>query len=318
MSTTNAYQTLDRLGLTTQPFTPTTAREAGVRPQALARLVASGLLRRPVHGVYVAPDLPDTVELRARCLSLVTPRDCVVVDRHAGWLLGAQMVLAPGEHLELRPLSVFRPSDHGRLRCSLVRSGERNLVAGDVIEVEGIRVTTPLRTAWDLGRVRWVDEAITGLDAMLRLGAFSRDELVGGVERFRGMRWVRTLRVAAPRADGRAESPPESIIRERCRENGMDDVEPQVELWDGDRFVARFDVASRRLRAAVEYDGVEWHSSPEQRARDTARRADAVRLGWSVLVLTADDVFGQNRTCDEQIQSFVRRARLRAGLNGWS
>ncbi|WP_395691826.1 hypothetical protein [Nocardioides sp.] len=33
------------------------------------------------------------------------PDDYVVVDRLAGWSLGAEMILGPGEHLHLRPLS---------------------------------------------------------------------------------------------------------------------------------------------------------------------------------------------------------------------
>ena len=38
---------------------------------------------------------------------LVVPADCVVVDRHAGWIAGAEMVLAPrGGHIALRPLIV--------------------------------------------------------------------------------------------------------------------------------------------------------------------------------------------------------------------
>ena len=41
--------------------------------------------------------------------------------------IGAEMVLAPNEHLELLPVSVFRPSGMGRLRNGLADSGERNL-----------------------------------------------------------------------------------------------------------------------------------------------------------------------------------------------
>ena len=82
------------------------------------------------------------------------PPDCVVVDRHAAWSLGAPMALAPNEHLEARPITVFRPSGYGRLRNGLTDSGERNLLPMDVMEIGGVQVTAPLRTAWDLGRVR--------------------------------------------------------------------------------------------------------------------------------------------------------------------
>ena len=109
------------------PFTSSQALAEGVRPNLLTELCRLGLLRRPVKGVYVVSQLGDSVELRARALRLVVPEDCVICDRHAGWLHGAEMVLAPNEHVELRPVSVFRPAGMGRLRNGLTDSGERNL-----------------------------------------------------------------------------------------------------------------------------------------------------------------------------------------------
>lgn len=293
-----------------EPFTYATARASGLTRRQLRRLVAVGALRRPVSGVYVATDLADTLELRAACLRLVIPEDCVVVDRHAGWLLGAEMVLAPGEHLHTRPLSVFRPSGHGRLRNDLARSGERNFGPQDITEVHGLRVTTPLRTAWDLGRVRWPDEAITGMDQMLRLGAFTKDELVDGVERFKGMRWVTTLRAVAPLTDGRAESPPESVLRLRCHEARLV-VVPQLEVWDGDRFVARLDLGNEEDRFGVEYDGKEWHSSPEQQDRDRARRDDVRDLDFLVEAVGAEELFGQHRQIERILFDLKQAVRAR-------
>jgi hypothetical protein len=159
---------------THSPFTTKMASDAGLRPHHLRRLVKHGLLRHLIHNVYVAATRPDSTALRCEAPRLVVPEDCVVVDRHAGWLLGAEMVLAPNEHVEARPIAMFRPSGNGRLRNDFADSGERNLRPDDVTEIDGIRVTTPIRTAWDLGRVQWPDRAIAGLDAMLRLEAFSQ------------------------------------------------------------------------------------------------------------------------------------------------
>jgi very-short-patch-repair endonuclease len=295
------------------PFTRATALAAGIPRRALETLVREGLLRRPVKGVYVGTHVTDSVALRAACLRLVVPEDCVIVDRHAGWLHGAQMILAPGEHLELRPLSLFRPSGHGRLRNDLAASGERRLRADDVMEVDGLRATTPVRTAWDLGRVRWTDEAITGLDAMLRLGAFDREELLAGVERFRGSRWITTLRAIAPHADGRSESPGESVLRLRCIECGAR-VEPQHEVFRDDRLVARLDLADPALRTGFEYDGAEWHSSPEQLSHDRERRRAVQDEGWDVRAFRADAVFGRQRACEDVIRQATRDARARRGL----
>ena len=277
----------------------------------MSELCRAGALRRALRGVYVDASLPDSLELRAACLRLVMPADGVVVDRHAGWLLGAQMVLAPHESMDARPLSVFRPSGGGRVGHSVATGGERALSDEDVIEIGGLRVTTAIRTAWDLGRVRWTDQAIAGLDAMFRLGAFGRDEFLEGIDRFRGQRWVTTLRAVGPLADGRSESPGESVLRLRCVENGLK-MTPQVEVLRGDGLRARLDLANEELRAAVEYDGAEWHSTPSQLAHDRRRRAELAETGWDIAVFGKELVFGPARECDRVLRELWYRATRRA------
>lgn len=296
-----------------RPFTTADARREGIPRRTLTKLVDLGLLRRPLKSVYLAPQAGDSIALRSQCLALVVPDDCVVCDRHAGWLLGATMVLAPNEHLDLRPVSVFRPSGHGRLRNDLAESGERNLIPADITEVSGIAVTTPLRTAWDLGRVRFRESAISGLDAMLRLRVFSHEELVAGVGRFRGMRWVTRLRELAPLADAGAASPGESVLRLRWIDRGLPEPETQVEVRRDGVLIAILDIASRAIRFAAEYDGAEWHSSPQQRQHDRSRREEAEREGWLVAPFVAGNVFGKHRDCDALLYQGAIEARHRLG-----
>lgn len=295
------------------PFTFAMATAAGVRRHDLSRLYAEGLIRRPIKRVYVATEVGDSLALRTACLKLVIPEDCVVVDRHAGWLLGARMVLAPGEHLDLRPVSIFRPSGHGRLRNHIANSGERNLAPRDVMEVNGIRVTTPLRTAWDLGRVRWPDEAISGLDAIFSLDRFERAEFLDGINRFRRMRWVTTLRAVGPLADGRSESPGESVLRLRCIECQLN-VVPQVEVMRGAVLLGRLDLAEKPAKLGFEYDGDEWHSTPEQLAHDRDRRHEFEQDGWLIKAFRAEAVFGRARSCEAELIQARQLARARRGL----
>lgn len=298
-----------------RPFTVAEAADHGVTRWQLATLHGAGLLRRPIRRVYVAATVPDSLTLRIDCLRRIVPEDCVVVDRHAGWLHGAEMVLAPGEHLNQQPVTVFRPAGHGRLRNALSASGERTLARDDIVEIDGLRVTSPLRTALDLGRVRSPDRAISALDAMLRLGVFSKEELLDGLGRFRGQRWVITLRAIAPLADGRAESPPESVLRLRCIECLWSAMVPQVEaVASTGRFIARLDLADEDLMAAVEYDGAEWHSTPEQQEHDRVRRALAGDEGWLVEAFTGVNLFGHSRDIEQQLFALRARARRRRGL----
>lgn len=295
-----------------EPFTTAAARREGLLPRHLTALVGAGLLRRVVKGVYVGTAVADCLALRVAALKLLVPEDCVVVDGHAGWLLGAEMALAPGEHIDLRPVSVFRPSGAGRLRRELAASGERWLPDRHVVELDGLRVTSAIRTAWDLGRTRWPSRALAGIDQMLRLGAFTHEELLAGIAQFRRHRWVTTLRAVAPLGDGRAESPPESVLRLLCHENSFP-LTPQLEVRDdGGRFVARLDLGDEALRVGAEYDGAEWHSSPAQQRADRARRADAAAQGYLLAVFTRQDVFEfRGRGAEEKIFA-LRRAALDA------
>ena len=99
------------------PFTYAQARASGVSGRRFSpnscKLAPAPSTRSRV--CTSSSQLGDSVELRAQALRLVVPEDAVVCDRHAGWLHGAEMVLAPNEHLELRPISVFRPSGMGRV-----------------------------------------------------------------------------------------------------------------------------------------------------------------------------------------------------------
>lgn len=296
------------------PFTYRMARtEAGLTQRNLTDLVVGGVLRRPIKGVYIAAQVPDSLELRCACLKLVSPPDAVVTDRHAGWLHGAGMVLRPNEHLDLAPVSMFLPPGR-RLRNDLTDSGERTLRPDDVMEIGGLLVTTPLRTALDLGRNRWPDRSLSALDQMLRLGAFTKEELIAAVPRFRGTRWVRVLRIMVVYADARAESPGESVLRLRWIEALIETPVPQFEVWDGADFLARLDLANEKLRYGAEYDGVEWHSSPEQRRHDAERRAAVEeRGGFVVDAFTKDNLFGRHQNADQLLRAGVERARRQLG-----
>lgn len=290
------------------PFTAAVARAQGVPRHLLTHYCNLGMLRQPIRRVYVAVQVPDSIQLRAECLALVAPEDAVITDRHAGWLHGATMILAPNEHLKVLPISMHLPPGR-RLRNPLTIGGERDLQPGDVTEVLGLAVTTQLRTAWDLGRVRSRERAISAMDQMLRLPAFPYDAFIAGIERFKGQRWVTNLRTLGPLADGRAESPPESILRLYWIDAGLPQPEPQLEVWIGGLFIARVDLGNGGILYVVEYDGEEWHSEPEQEERDEGRRAELVDAGYAVDVFIRSDVFGQHRNVEARLAAASAQAK---------
>lgn len=301
-----------------QPFTYRTAvREAGLTSRDLQWLVDHGFLRRPIKSVYVVSTMPDTVDLRCACLRLVVPPDAVIVDRHAGWLHGAEMVLAPNEHLNLAGIRVFLPAGRGRLRNELADSGERTFIPGDIMEIGGLRVTTPIRTAWDLGRNRWPERSLSAMDQLLRLESFTKEELVAGVERFKGARWVTTLRAMAELSDGRAESPPESVVRLRWIEAHLPTPVPQLEVRQDGQFLARLDLGNEELRYGAEYDGAEWHSTEEQQGHDRRRRkACEERAGYLIDAFTKTNLWGPTANVEQRLREGITEARRRLGRRG--
>jgi hypothetical protein len=268
----------------------------------LRALVRHGLVKRPVHGVYAVSVLPDTLAFRVSVLKLVVPEACVVTDRTAGWLWGATMVLAPNDHLLTPRVSVFCPPGC-RLRRTLVASGERRLAADDVSEIDGLRVTTPLRTACDLGRLLHRDQAIAALDSLTALGSFSLDELVAETTRFRRYRGVVQLRVLVLLVDPRSQSPGESVLRLRWIDIGLPRPQCQVEVatdWGTSYWV---DIGLPELRFGAEYDGEEFHDEAHQAADEARRRWLREEREWTIEVARKSNVYGREQDIHQSLRT---------------
>jgi hypothetical protein len=295
-----------------QPFTLHQALQNGVSRQRLRSLEKQALVRRVTKGVYVAAQVPDSQVLRSAALGLVVPAHAVVTDWSACWLHTG--IDAPGAHLRPPSVTVFRPAGHDRLRNGICASGERTFAPGDVWQLGATQLTSPLRTAWDLGRLAPRDRAIGALDALLRHGSFTREELLAGVERFKGMRGVVQLRALAPLADARSESPGESTLRLRWLDlPSLPAPTPQVPIMVGGVEVYRVDLGVPELRYGCEYDGEEFHGE-DREDHDEARREDLDRrFGWDVDAVRKGNLFGATRDVERVLYDGIQRARRSLG-----
>lgn len=293
-----------------RPFTTAMATAAGISRRQLDLWVAQGALSRPIKGVFHAADLPDSLGLRIEVLRLIVPESCVVTDRTAGWLWGANMILAPNDHLVVPKARVFSPPGL-RLRNGLVSSGERTLASTDVALVEGLRVTTPLRTACDLGRLLHRDQAFAAMDSLAGLRCFSVDELVDATRRFAGYRGVIQLRALAPFVDPGSQSPGESILRLRWLDLGFPPPKCQVEVpapCGGSYWI---DIGLEEQRFGAEYDGEDFHTEDDaeqdQGRRDWMRRAE----GWRLVVARKADIHGPHQRIDQELLRAASEVGLR-------
>ena len=82
-----------------------------------------------------------------------------------------------------------------------------------MVLVEGVHVTTPLRTSLDLGRLLPVGRALGAMDALLGTGSFTHTQLLAELPRMAGCPGVGQLRLLAPQVDARAAGPAESVLR---------------------------------------------------------------------------------------------------------
>jgi hypothetical protein len=306
-----------------RPFTTRQARVEGVGPDLLGRLVRLGLLRRPLKGVYVAAQVPDTRQLRGQAIALTAPKGSVVVDWSATWYWTG--IDHPAAASVIQPLSVFRFRGNERLRNGLVQSGERWLLPSDVEPLDGnVSITRPMRTACDLARFSPQILALGGMDALARTRAFTVEELCADVERFRRQRGVVALRRLAPLVDPRSESPGESGLRFRWLSvEHLPPPELQIPVLGPDgRELYRIDLGVEALRFGAEYDGEAHHTAPADRLHDGERRDELkVGFGWSIDVFRGTDVYGQHEQVTRRLPIGLREARrtlsARMTAPGW-
>lgn len=275
--------------LLSKPFTRAQACRYGLSHHDLAALVRDRVLCRILRGVYVSTDTKDSLELRVAALRLVIGVHVVVCSRTAAWLHGVD-TFAYAELEILPPIETCVPPIRTRLRRRGCLGGRRELELADVMEIDGIRVTTPLRTATDLAMSLSRRSGLAVLDAFLHQGFFNAVALRNELRRFPGHRGIVQFRQLVAIADGRSESPGESWIRLEMLDEGLPVPDLQfIVVWRGEELF-RLDLAYARHRVGIEYDGVAFHDSKQQQAHDDARREWLRRHGWIVIVVHKEDL----------------------------
>jgi very-short-patch-repair endonuclease len=150
-------------------------------------------------------------------------------------------------------------------------------------------VTTPARTAFDLGRRYGRTLAVIRLDALMRATALKPDEVEALAGRHRGARGIVQLREAIALADAGAESPQETRTRLVLTDAGLRPQRTQIEVFNqfGD-FMGRIDMGWDDWLVGVEYDGSQHWTNPTVRTRDIDRQAELEALGWRIIRVSAD------------------------------
>ncbi|NUT32615.1 MAG: hypothetical protein HOV79_06015 [Hamadaea sp.] len=292
--------------MTRQPRRPPELRGKifrGSQARALGLLtkkdLQSSAWRKLFRDVYADAALAPTHRTRAWAAArYLLPEHAALGGRSAAAFFGVNLAK------ETDAVEVATSKDFGPIDGLVIHRGP--LPDPEVVSHGGVRLTSPVRTCWDLCRWRPVDEAVVFLDALVARGIVGRDAIGAYAEGRRPERGWRRVDRAVRLVDGAAESPQESRLRVRLVLAGFPPPISQHVLTAGGVFVARFDLAWPQWRIAVEYDGA-WHAERTQLERDRARLNRVAGAGWLVLHITAarlrDDFDGFARELREAMIS---------------
>jgi hypothetical protein len=245
----------------------------------LESLARRGELVKVWAGIWGRDD-PGTL-LRLRGLDLRT-------NEHVAMCLGTAALAYGFDTEDTIDLHVLNP-DTGQLRESDGLFVHRREGAPLQV-VDGRVATAPAWTAVEVARGLRRPRALATLDLALRTGACDRRQLHLAAKAQAGRRGIVHVRDLIPLADARSESPMESEARLVMIDANLPAPELQYEFIDLNRRKWRLDFAWPQYRVAVEYDGFEFHSSPDDLRKDRQKRAALSHLDWLLIGIVADDV----------------------------
>ena len=257
------------------------------------RQLATDDFRQLHRGIHVADVGPPDLETIIRAAGLVVPADGAVGGWAAAWWHGVDRL--DGNRGRV-PILVCLPRAGRRRRDGLVPF-RSDLAVGDIVMRYGVRVTSPLRTCFDLvRRSTHRDTRVATVDAFRSAGYLTPAELVGYASDRPGWRGVGRVMPAARLSSDRTESLPESLLRLAWvadAELPEPLVNPTITDLSG-RFVARVDLLDVRAGLVIEYDGAH-HRRDDRRAPDNLRQQRLEELGLMVVRFAHDDLAGYRR-----------------------
>ncbi len=265
------------------PFRGSVAVAAG----AVSRGVLRGpRFRRLFPDVYVAADVPLDHRLLCRAATLYVGSDAVVSGLSALAVHGVDQLPRGEPAVEI---SVARSVYAARNpRISVVRSA---VDVADMVKRASTPVTSGVRTGFDLARRLPLSSAVAALDGLTHRHVATVDQIRAYALAHPAGDCCRQVAQVLSLVDPESESPMESHARVLLVVGGLPRPESQVEVFDPNgALIGRLDLAYRRIKLGLEYDG-DHHRSTDVFRRDVAR-ANALRTaGWEIVRLTADDIY---------------------------
>ncbi|MCV7196130.1 hypothetical protein [Mycobacterium angelicum] len=252
--------------------------------------VRSGLLRphqlrsgfaRVFPDVYVPRNQQLTLQHKAIAGWLWSRRQGIVAGLTAAFWHGSKWVDG-GEPVELIWSNARAPRG--------VQTYDAKLYRDEFAIFAGLPVTTPQRTAFDIGRRKPIGSAIAHLDALMRATGIKVTDVAAVTERHRGARGIRQLESALELADAGSQSPKETWLRLLLIRAGLPRPVTQIPVVTADGTqVYYLDMGWKKPMVAVEYDGEHHRLDRWQYQKDLRRSEALARLGWLIVRVVVTD-----------------------------
>jgi Protein of unknown function (DUF559) len=231
--------------------------------------------------VYVSRDIELSAQVRAKALWLRSRRRGILAGFSASALHGTKWI---------DPASPAAIIDTNARPEPRVQIWEDRIDCDEVCLVDGMRVTTPERTALDLASRFPLEHAVAAVDALIQATELKLTDVEQLVERYRGRRGIKAARAALGLVDGGAQSPKETWLRLLLIRAGFPRPQTQIAVrneWGWAE--AYLDMGWEDIKVAVEYDGDQHRSDRRQYVKDIRRLATLERMGWIIVRVIAED-----------------------------
>jgi len=243
----------------------------------LRREVRAGRWRLVLPGVVVAAGTPVDRELLTRAAVLWLPPYGALSHASAARCWGIHVPDDTGVWVTVP----WEAPQRSRLGVTVVRT--RHLPARWRTGCE-LRWTPADRTIVDLAQVLSARELDAALLSAVRRGVSSAVEIDRVAIGLHGRAGLQLLRRTTSRWTAERESQLEDLLDADVRSVYSGEVKRQVMVPDAaGRPVARLDIAAPELRLAFEADGLLFHSTDAQLAKDQRRDRALLARGWTVV-----------------------------------
>lgn len=300
---------------------------SGHSDRSLALAVRRGDLARPRRGAYFdGPTwqaMSEDERYAVRCRAAYAQANTEVILSHVS---GLPFEVAPLWGFDLSDVHLTREDGRAGRKERGVRRHSGKLLAGDVIETNGLLVTAPVRSSLEVTMLGNTEASLVVVNHFLHRGDFDLETLRERYEETME-RWPNSLstdlvlRLANPLVESVAESRTDYFFFR----HGLPRPVAQYEVWDAGVIVARLDFALPDLGIWIEFDGrVKYErylkpgESPAGAVLREKRREQMISelTGWRCLRITWADLAAP-QALEHRIRRMIdsiaaERARRRA------